>query len=53
MKTKETKKEYPMLSLRITPEQRSDLRRRSVENGLSIPDYARAVLFPFELPDDK
>ena len=53
MKTKEPKQKYPTLFVRISPEQQDFLRRESAAKYLTIPQYVRTVLFPFELSDGK
>lgn len=41
-------KTYPLISIRISDEQMTDLRRRCSKNRMSLADYVRAMLFPVE-----
>lgn len=47
MKKKDPRTKYPMLSLRIPPGGKEYLTREATEKGMDVPDYVRAVLFPF------
>lgn len=53
MKTKQRRDHYPTLSVRISDEQKEYLRREASLKCVGVPEYVRAVLFPFEIPDDK
>jgi len=53
MEETKPKKFYPLLSVRISEEQMSNLRRWAKERSVKVPEYVRTILFPFELPDDK
>ncbi len=46
-------KEYPMISVRVKREQFEYLRRECQAKNLSLADYVRAVLFPFDFPTIK
>ena len=39
-------KTYPLIAIRVSSEQMTDLRRRCNENRMTLADYVRAVLFP-------
>jgi len=47
------KSKYPILSVRLKPEQMDYIRREARERNLTVPKYVRKVLVPFELPVDK
>lgn len=53
MKQLNEKKKYPLLSVRISEEQREQLRRQAESMGCKVPDYVRTILFPFESPSIK
>lgn len=49
----ETEKKYPMISIRVKREQFEYLRRECQAKKLTLADYVRAVLFPFDFPSTK
>ena len=49
----ETEKKYPMISVRVKREQFEYLRRECQAKNISLADYVRAVLFPFNFPTEK
>jgi len=46
-------KQYPMISVRVKREQFEYIRRECESKNLSLADYVRAVLFPFDSPTIK
>lgn len=49
MKTKVKKDKYPILSVRVKPEEMAYLRRESEGRGLKLAQYVRTVLCPFAI----
>ncbi len=47
MKEKQEDKKYPILSIRVKPEEMAYIRREAEERGLKIAKYVRTVLCPF------
>ncbi len=47
---KQNKKKYPLIAFRLKQQQYDYIRREADEHGLSIAEYARAILIPFQLP---
>lgn len=46
------KKKYPLIAFRVKQAQHDYVRREAVERGLTIAQYARAILIPFQLPTE-
>lgn len=53
MKKKSKTPQYPILAVRIKPAEWDYIRREADERGLSVARYVRAILIPFDVPDDK
>lgn len=53
MNKQERKEKYPVLSIRIKPEEKAYIIREAAERKLSKAEYVRKVLFPFELSTEK
>ena len=53
MNYKEQKRKYPILAIRMKPDEMQYLRREAEEKAMKLSQYVKAVLFPFELPSIK
>jgi hypothetical protein len=53
MDYKEQKRKYPILAVRMKPDEMQYLRREADEKGMKLSQYVKAVLFPFELSSIK
>jgi len=49
MPNQKNKKKYPVLSVRVSDEEMTHIRRSSHMHGLTIPQYVRSVLVPLEI----
>ncbi len=49
MDYKEQKRKYPILAVRMTPEEMAYLRRESEERKIKLSKYVKAILIPFNL----
>jgi hypothetical protein len=43
------KTEYPLIAVRVKPYQMKRIKREAERLGVSIPDYVRGVLVPFNV----
>ena len=53
MKNKTRFRKYPILAVRVSEQQLRYIRREADDKSVTVGEYVRAVLFPFEIPDDK
>jgi hypothetical protein len=53
MDYKEQKRKYPILAVRMKPDEMKYLRRESDEKAMKLSQYVKAMLFPFGLPSEK
>ena len=53
MKYKDYIKKYPILAIRMKPEEMQYLRREADEKAMKLSQYVKAILFPFDPPSIK
>jgi hypothetical protein len=53
MDYKEQKEKYPILAVRMTPDEMQYVRREAELKGMKLSKYVKAILIPFNLPTTK
>jgi len=53
MNYKEQREKYPILAVRMKPEEMAYIRREAEERGMNVAKYVKTILIPFQLPTVK